>query len=101
MVSELFDSTAKFESGSGWPSFFAAKDSDAVELIEDRSHFMVRTEVRCKRCGSHLGHLFPDGPAPTGMRYCMNSLSLDLVERGADADAGDTADADGTSATTS
>ena len=66
---ELFDSTTKFESGSGWPSFYEAKDADAVELIEDSSHGMVRTEVRCRRCGSHLGHLFPDGPAPTGQRY--------------------------------
>ena len=87
---ELFDSHTKYESGSGWPSFYAPKESEAVELIEDRSHFMVRTEVRCKRCGSHLGHLFPDGPRPTGDRYCMNSLSLDLVERGADS-----ADAEG------
>jgi peptide-methionine (R)-S-oxide reductase len=76
---ELFDSTTKFESGSGWPSFYRAKDADAVELIEDRGHGMLRTEVRCKRCGSHLGHLFPDGPQPTGDRYCMNSLSLELV----------------------
>ncbi|MET0325413.1 MAG: peptide-methionine (R)-S-oxide reductase MsrB [Ilumatobacteraceae bacterium] len=98
---ELFDAQTKFESGSGWPSFFEPKVADAVELVDDRSHFMVRTEVRCRRCGSHLGHLFPDGPAPTGMRYCMNSLSLDLVERGAEAEAGTTADADGTAATTS
>ena len=76
---ELFDSTAKYESGSGWPSFYQTKAADAVELIEDSSHGMVRTEVRCRRCGSHLGHLFPDGPAPTGDRYCMNSLALDLV----------------------
>ncbi len=76
---ELFDASTKFESGSGWPSFFAAKTAEAVELIEDRSHGMVRTEVRCRQCGSHLGHLFPDGPAPTGDRYCMNSLALDLV----------------------
>lgn len=77
---ELFDSTTKFESGSGWPSFYRTKAADAVELIEDRSHGMIRTEVRCRRCGSHLGHLFPDGPAPTGQRYCMNSAALDLVK---------------------
>lgn len=74
----LFDAATKFESGSGWPSFYQAKGSDSVELIEDRTHGMLRTEVRCKACGSHLGHLFPDGPAPTGDRFCMNSLSLDL-----------------------
>jgi peptide-methionine (R)-S-oxide reductase len=76
---ELFDSHTKFESGSGWPSFYEAKEADAVELVEDRSHGMLRVEVRCRNCGSHLGHLFPDGPAPTGQRFCMNSLSLDLV----------------------
>ena len=76
---ELFDSAAKFESGSGWPSFFETKAADAVDLITDHTDGMVRTEVRCRRCGSHLGHLFPDGPAPTGQRYCLNSLSLDLV----------------------
>ena len=75
---ELFDSTTKFDSGCGWPSFFQAKDDEAVELLVDRSHGMVRTEVRCRRCGSHLGHVFPDGPAPTGDRYCMNSISLQL-----------------------
>ena len=77
---ELFDSSTKFDSGCGWPSFYAAKSDDAVELIHDRSHGMVRTEVRCRRCGSHLGHVFPDGPAPTGDRFCMNSISLDLAE---------------------
>ena len=74
----LFTSDTKFESGTGWPSFYDVVDADSVDLIEDRSHGMVRTEVRCRRCGSHLGHLFPDGPQPTGQRYCMNSVSLSL-----------------------
>ena len=73
---ELFDSSTKFDSGCGWPSFYAAKSDDVVELIHDRSHGMVRTEVRCRRCGSHLGHVFPDGPAPSKLRYCVNALSL-------------------------
>lgn len=75
---ELFVSDTKFDSGSGWPSFYEAADTENVELLEDSSHGMIRTEVRCKRCGGHLGHLFPDGPRPTGQRYCINSCAIDL-----------------------
>jgi peptide-methionine (R)-S-oxide reductase len=78
----LFDSGKKYHSGCGWPSFTEALSPDAVEFVEDLSHGMVRTEVRCRRCGSHLGHTFDDGPAEAGgQRYCMNSISLDLEKR--------------------
>lgn len=78
----LFDSDTKYDSGCGWPSFWQPMDSSKVALQEDRSHGMVRTEVICASCGAHLGHVFPDGPQPTGERYCMNSASLNLQKRG-------------------
>ncbi|HEX6946761.1 MAG TPA: peptide-methionine (R)-S-oxide reductase MsrB [Acidimicrobiia bacterium] len=75
---ELFSSDTKYDSGSGWPSFYEPMDEDMVEELPDHSYGMIRTEIRCANCGSHLGHVFPDGPEPTGLRYCVNSASLDL-----------------------
>jgi peptide-methionine (R)-S-oxide reductase len=78
----LFKSEAKFDSGTGWPSFYQAFDSQHIRELRDLSHGRVRTEIRCQRCDGHLGHVFEDGPAPTGLRYCLNSVSMEFVADG-------------------
>jgi len=78
---ELFDSDKKYNSNSGWPSFTEPISDHLIKSLEDRSHFMVRTEVRCNNCDAHLGHVFPDGPGQNGLRYCINSLSLDFTKK--------------------
>ena len=78
----LFDSATKYDSGSGWPSFYQPVNPAAVAESRDLTHGMVRTEILCEKCGAHLGHVFPDGPAPTGQRYCVNSASIKLEEKG-------------------
>lgn len=91
----LFSSDTKYDSGSGWPSFWEPMGDDAVAREEDRSLFAKRTEVLCGSCGGHLGHVFPDGPEPTGLRYCINSASLDLEPGAEDGEGGEPTDEDG------